>query len=204
MIPIEQLLAFTLIFTIDSVTPGPAVAAVLGRAASSSARRTVPFIAGLVVGDLVLFILAVAGLAALAAALGPLFFIIKWLGISYLIYLAYRLWTAPPTAIEMPSQENVATRSFVFGALLPLGNPKAIGFYIALLPAVLDPTMLTWTGCFELALVIAVVWFAVLYGYALAGDRASRMVKTPRAQVILNRCSAGAMLGAAGTIAAQR
>ncbi|MEL6287449.1 MAG: LysE family translocator [Pseudomonadota bacterium] len=204
MLPIEQLIAFTVIFATDSITPGPAVAAVLARSATSSAVRTIPFVTGLVVGDLIVFGLAVAGLAALAAALGPVFCIIKWAGIAYLLYLAYRLWTATPAELTAQIGEGAGTRSFWFGAMLPLGNPKAIGFYVALLPAILDPTVLTWAACIELAVVISVVWFGVLYGYTIAGDRASRMIKTPRAQVVLNRCSAGAMIGAAGTIAAQR
>lgn len=203
MIRIEQLLAFTLIFTIDSVTPGPAVAAVVARSATSTAGRAVPFIAGLVMGDLLLFASALAGLAALAAALGPLFFLIKWAGIAYLLYLACQLWTALPSEMETTNERTAAGRSFWFGTMLPLGNPKAIGFYIALLPAVLDPTMLTWAACVQLALAITVVWFTVLYGYACASDRAGQMIKTPHAQMVLNRCCAGAIVGAAGTIAAQ-
>lgn len=78
MLPVESLLAFALIYTIDSVTPGPAVAMVTVRGATIGVRRTAPFILGLVVGDLFLFAIAAAGLIALAAALGPLFFIIKW------------------------------------------------------------------------------------------------------------------------------
>ncbi|MEL6375153.1 MAG: LysE family translocator [Pseudomonadota bacterium] len=200
----EQLFAFTLIYAIDSVAPGPAVAAVMARSATAGAVRTLPFVAGLVVGDLVLFALAVAGLAALAAALGPLFFIIKWIGIAYLLYLAYRLWTAQASELAAQNRSETWWRGFGFGTMMPLGNPKAIGFYVALLPAVLDPTALTWAACAQLALIITLVWFGVLYGYAVAGDGASRLVKTPWAQRLLNRCAAGAMVGAAASVAAQR
>ncbi len=160
--------------------------------------------AGLVIGDLGLFALAVAGLAALAAALGSLFFIIEWIGIAYLLFLAYQLWTERPKPIATPPTSGDGWRLICLGAMLPLGNPKAIVFYVALLPAVLDPTSLSWSGCAELALVIAVIWTAVLYAYAYAGDRAAQMIKTARAQKFLNGCASGAMVGAAGTIAAQR
>ena len=146
MLSIEQLIAFTIIFTIDSVTPG----AVVARSATTSAVRTLPFIAGLVFGDLVLFAFAVAGLAALAAAFGPLFFIIKWAGIGYLLYLAFRLWTAKPSEFDCRNVAGNPSRLFGLGSMLPLGNPKAIGFYIALLPAVLDPTPTSRYQCASL------------------------------------------------------
>lgn len=194
-------IAFTLVFVIDSVTPGPAVAAIVAKGATSGWWRTLPFIAGLVIGDLILFALAVAGLAALAAALGSLFVLIKWLGVAYLLYLAYRMWTAEPIAPSRTAPDGEGMRLLGLGTLLPLGNPKAIGFYVAILPTVMDVAALSAPAVLAVAAIIAVVWTAVLVGYATAADRASRMVSTPRAQRWLNRGSAGAMVGAAGTIA---
>ena len=201
MLPIESLLAFTLIYTIDSVTPGPAVAMVTVRGATMGVRRTAPFITGLVVGDLFLFGIAVAGLIALAAALGPLFFIIKWVGVCYLIYLAYQMWHAGPITMPSEQQKGEGLRSFSIATLLPLGNPKAVGFYIALLPTVLDVSTLTLIAYFELAAIVVVIWGASLFGYAAAASRAGELLKKPKAQKALNRCSACTMLGVAGTIA---
>ncbi|MEM7632820.1 MAG: hypothetical protein AAF227_12555, partial [Pseudomonadota bacterium] len=53
------LIAFAIIFTLDSVTPGPATAAVVAKGATTGLWRALPFITGLVVGDLILFALAV-------------------------------------------------------------------------------------------------------------------------------------------------
>jgi len=94
-------------------------------------------------------------------------------------------------------------RLFGIGTLLPLGNPKAIGFYIALLPAVMGVSAITLVAAFQLSFIIIGVWALVLIAYAAAADRASRMISTPRAQLWLNRSSAGAMVGAAGTISAR-
>ncbi len=79
---VEYLLAFALVFAADSILPGPATAAVMAKGAATGLRRTLPFFVGLVFGDLLLFALAVAGLAALAATLGPMFAVIKWLGVA--------------------------------------------------------------------------------------------------------------------------
>lgn len=201
MLPIESLFAFALIYTIDSVTPGPAIAMVTVRSATMGVRRTSPFIMGLVVGDLFLFAIAAAGLIALAAALGPLFFIIKWIGVGYLIYLAYQMWNAAPVTIPAEPQEGEGLRSFGIATLLPLGNPKAVGFYIALLPTVLDVSTLTILAYVELSLAVVIIWGAALFGYAAAASRAAKLLRKPEAQKALNRCSACTMLGVAGTIA---
>jgi len=200
---LDLIIAFALVFLIDSVSPGPATAAVVAKGATTGLRRTLPFIAGLLVGDLILFALAIVGLAAMAAAMGPLFAFIKWVGIAYLLFLAYRMWTAKPVKWSKSAPRGEGLRLFGLGTLLPLGNPKAIGFYIALLPAVLDVSAIEPHAALELAVVIVLIWGGVLTAYATAADRASRMIATPRAQIWLNRTSAGAMVGAAGTIAAR-
>lgn len=201
MLPIESLLAFSLIYAIDSVTPGPAVAMVTARGAAMGVRRTAPFIMGLVVGDLFLFAIAAAGLIALAAALGPLFFIIKWVGVCYLIYLAYQMWHAAPITIPSAPMQGEGLRSFGIATLLPLGNPKAVGFYIALLPTVLDVSALTLFAYVELSVIVVIIWGASLFSYATAAAWAGKLLKKPKAQRALNRCSACTMIGVAGTIA---
>ena len=120
----EYLLAFALIFTLDSISPGPAVATVIAKGSTIGLARTMPFIAGLVLGDLALFVLAVAGLVALAAALGPLFTVVKWIGIAYLLWLAWRLWHATPVEVSGASVAGEGWRLFGVGCLMPFGNPK--------------------------------------------------------------------------------
>ncbi len=201
MLPIESLIAFALIYTVDSVTPGPAVALVTARGATQGVRRTAPFILGLVVGDLILFAIAAAGLIALAAALGPAFVVLKWIGIAYLLYLALQLWHAKPVALSDKPQQGDHWKTFWLASLLPLGNPKAVGFYIALLPTVVDVSTLSALAYVELSGLVVVIWSSCLFGYAFAAARARTLLRQPRAQVLLNRTSAGTLVGVAGSIA---
>jgi threonine/homoserine/homoserine lactone efflux protein len=199
----ELIIAFIIVFTLDSISPGPAAAAVVAKGATTGLRRTLLFICGLILGDLILFVLAVAGLAALAAAMGPFFVIIKWIGIGYLLFLAYKMWTADPVEFSHDAPEGEGLKLLGLGTLLPLGNPKAIGFYIALLPAVMDVSAISLSDASLLGGIIVAIWGVVLVAYAAAGDGASRVMKTPSAQRWLNRSAASAMVGAAGTIAAR-
>ncbi|MEO0664325.1 MAG: LysE family translocator [Pseudomonadota bacterium] len=197
----ELVLAFLIVFTLDSVSPGPAVAAVMARAAARGVGRTLPFVTGLVVGDLVLLFLALAGLAALAQAMGPAFAIIKWAGIAYLLFMAWQLWRASPSEAGMP--EDV-TGGFWIGALLPLGNPKAIGFYVAILPSVFDAGTLSWPTIAALVAIVIAVWWVVLAAYALLAAQARRFATGPKGLRLLNRASAIGLTGAAATIAVRQ
>ena len=76
-------------------TPGPAVAAVLARSLTHGMRGAPAFIAGFLIGDLIWFAGASAGLAALAQSAQTVFLVVRYAGAVYLLYLAYRLWTAP-------------------------------------------------------------------------------------------------------------
>jgi len=197
----ELLLVFILIYTLDSISPGPAVAMVMSRGASVGLFRTLPFIAGLVLGDVFLFGLALFGLAAAAAALGPLFTAIKWIGVFYLLYLAYSTWNTEPSKHNTESTNSGGWKSFGLAFLLPLGNPKAVGFYLALLPTVMDVSHLTVAAAIKFTAVIFFVWGTVLIFYTGIADTGRRYFNNSSFQKWMNRGAAGAMAGAAGTIA---
>lgn len=197
----EILWAFVIIFAIDSIAPGPAVAMVMSRGASIGLARTLPFIAGLVIGDLLLFCMALLGLAALAKSFVALFFLIKWIGVCYLLYLAYAAWTAKPVTTDVASTGPTGTRSFLLALFLPLGNPKAVGFYVALLPAFMDVEELTLASAMYFCLVIVSIWSLVLIFYTALADQGRRYLRDTSALQWLNRGAAGAMVGAAGTVA---
>lgn len=200
----ELFWAFVLIFAIDSIAPGPAVAMVMSRATSLGLSRTFPLIAGLVIGDLILFLMALLGLVALVKALGPLFYIVKWCGVAYLLYMAYGMWTAHASKDDVMSSHGSNWRSFSLALFLPLGNPKAVGFYVALLPAFMDVQELTIATAIIFGLSIVLIWGFVLTAYAVVADQGRRRFKGSRAQQCLNKLSAGAMIGAAGAVAFQK
>lgn len=197
----ELLFVFIVVFFIDSVAPGPAVAMVMSRGASVGLTRTLPFIAGLVIGDVLLFLAALLGLAAIAVALGPLFLVVKWVGIAYLLYLAYTAWHSSLIQVHDAPAQSQGWRSFGLALILPLGNPKAVGFYVALLPTVMDVKTLSYLTALQFTLVIIIIWGLVLIAYTALADKGRSIMRQPSWQKWLNRGAAGAMVGAAGTIA---
>jgi len=201
---LEYLLLFALVFFIDSVIPGPAVAMVVSRGATAGLRKTIPFIAGLVVGDIFLFICALFGVVVLLKTFAPLFIFLKWIGICYLLYLAFKLWNSEHS-IELQKPESTdSLKTFGLGLVLPLANPRAVGFYAALLPSFLDISKINTTTAVQFCAVIIVVWGGTLATYSFLASRGAQQVKNPKAKIWLNRTAAGAMAGAAGTIAVKQ
>lgn len=200
------LLAFAVVFVVDSLTPGPAVMTAMAKGAAHRHWSVLPFIAGLVLSDLALFALAVAGLVALAATYAPAFVILKWLGIGYLLFMAWRLWRSVPMALQASAPMSVKPgpfRNFGLGLLLPFANPKAIGFYVAILPTVMTVDQLNPATLLAISAIICLVWSLSLWAYAFAGDRASALMRTPTGQRMVNRCAGATMAGSAAWLAAR-
>src|SRR5262249_36491394 len=128
---------------------------------------------------------------------------VRYAGAAYLLYLAWKLWTAPAVAGEVAaeSQTERPLRLF-FGALsLTLGNPKVIFFFMALLPMAVDLGALSLPEFLGIAAAMAVILSSVLGGYALLAAFGRRFITSPRAVRIVNRGSGAMMAGAAVTIA---
>ncbi|HZF32327.1 MAG TPA: LysE family transporter, partial [Candidatus Angelobacter sp.] len=98
------LLTFGAVYGVAVASPGPGVAAVLARVLARGLRGAPAFIAGFLVGDLVWFALAATALHALAQTFAVLFIVIRYAGAAYLLYLAWKLWTAPTAARDIAAE----------------------------------------------------------------------------------------------------
>jgi threonine/homoserine/homoserine lactone efflux protein len=199
------LAVFAAAYALAVASPGPGVAALVARVVGRGTRGAPAYIAGFVVGDLVWFTVAALGLAALAATFTTLFALIRWAGVAYLLYLAWRMWTAEPALLDAPAGPADARplALFLAGLTVTLGNPKVIAFFLALLPTIVDLAAMTPLAFVELAALIAGILTAVLSAYALAAERARRFIRNADAIRVVNRLCGLAIAGAAGTIAAR-
>ena len=92
-------------YALAVATPGPGVAAIIARSLAHGFKGAPAFVAGFVVGDLVWFGIAATGLAALAKTAATVFVAIKWAGVAYLLYLAWKLWTAPAERVAVDDDD---------------------------------------------------------------------------------------------------
>ncbi|NUB25123.1 LysE family translocator [Azospirillum brasilense] len=185
-------------------TPGPGIFAVVARSFALGWRRNLGFLAGMVVGDLVLLALALGGLAAVAHAFEELFTLLRFAAAGYLIWLGVRTWRAPVTlGGHLPEAEGAQLRGFASGLALTLSNPKTILFYMAFLPAFVDLTRVSATEAMLMAGIVVGVLSTVLLTYAMAASRTRHLFRSERAMKALNQGAGSLMIGAGVAVAAR-
>jgi threonine/homoserine/homoserine lactone efflux protein len=193
------LLIFTGALLAGAVSPGPGVVALVARVIGSGRTGIVPFIAGLILGDLLWLAAAILGLAVVARTFHEAFVVVKFGGAAYLLYLAYRMWTAPAEVAIIAGTPRRDRNSglFLVGLSVTLGNPKVAGFYLALLPNLIDLGRVDLLGYVEMAGLCVAVLTVVFGGYALAAARARALFGSPHAVRLFNRTGGTLMAGAA-------
>jgi threonine/homoserine/homoserine lactone efflux protein len=193
----ESWAAFTAASAVLLIIPGPTVLLVVSYALGQGWRTVLPMTVGVALGDFTAMTLSMLGLGALLAASATLFTILKWVGAAYLVYLGIRLWRAGGTLDAAPRTDAVSAAKMLGHAWLVTAlNPKSITFFVAFLPAFLDPKadFLTQMVVFETTFLVLA--FANAFGYALVAARARGFVANPRAIGIVNKVGGGLLIGA--------
>ena len=196
------LIVFAAALAVAAASPGPAITALVARVLVRGTSGAVAFMLGLAVGDVMWLTAAVLGLAFIAKTFAIAFLVVKYLGAAYLLYLAWRMWTAKPEAhAAAPPKAERPLRLFVTGLSLTLGNPKTMVFYLALLPNLIDLAGVTALAYAELVAVTLLVCTLVDGGYILLAARVRGLFRSPRALRLVNRGSGALMAGAAVAVA---
>ena len=129
------------------------------------------------------------------------FVAIKFAGAAYLLYLAWRMATAPAVVGASAPAVSRGWRAFLSSLSLTLGNPKVMVFFLSIMPLVVDVRALTPLALVELAAVCAIVIFSTLAAYAFAANRARAFFNSARAMKLVHRLAGGLMAGVAVAVA---
>ncbi|MTH78257.1 LysE family translocator [Paracoccus aestuariivivens] len=174
--PAQQLLAFMAGALVLNFAPGQDVffASACGIQNGPRAGALAGF--GVGMGVICHVIMATVGLGALVAAHPGALIAIKFVGAAYLLWLAYKSWTAgeiDPTARAASSTWNIIRR----GALSNLLNPKPVLFLLAFLPQFTRPEFgPIWQQILGLGLMFTVSGTLVTMGYGIVGGYAGNII----------------------------
>jgi threonine/homoserine/homoserine lactone efflux protein len=201
---LSSILIFAGALVVAAGSPGPGIAALVARVVARGHRDVLPFLLAMWIGEALWLSLAVWGLSAIAQSFHLVFALIKWLGVAYLLFLAWRMWNAPSDLNQDAGPQRAsAGKTFAGGLALTLGNPKIMVFYMALLPAIIDLRHVSLIGWAELTATMVLVLMVVDAAWVMTAVRVRRLLRSSRAMRVANRCSAGLMAGAATAIAAR-
>ncbi|MDH0612484.1 MULTISPECIES: LysE family translocator [unclassified Agrobacterium] len=202
------LLAFAVVAFIGIATPGPTVLLALANGSRFGMRRAMIGMAGAVLSDFVLIGAVALGLGALLAASEFWFGVVKWAGVCYLAFLGIMLLRSRGTlegALQSTDTNGVASARSIFlkSFLIAVTNPKGYLFFSAFLPQFIEPAAPQVPQYAVLALVLAGIDFIVMFGYALLGSQAARLLQKSGA-LWLDRICGGALLTLAASLAFYR
>ena len=152
------------------LTPGPVWVALLARAMSGGFHSAWPLALGVTVGDMIWPFLAILGVSWLVGEIEGLLVILKWVAAVMFLFMGVLLIRQAGKALGSDSRlmRPGMWSGFVAGLLVILGNPKAILFYMGLLPGFFDLSAVTWPDIGAILLVSMVVPLAgnlVLAGF---------------------------------------
>ncbi len=179
------------------VIPGPVWVALTARALSGGFASAWPLAIGVALGDLAWPLAAIFGLTWILSIYGGFLEALGWVAAAVFIVMGALLIRKPA---ERPNADSRMTKpgmwaGFVVGVAAVLGNPKAILFYMGVLPGFFDLSRLTPPDIVAILAVSAVVPALGNLGLALFLDRARRLLASPRRLRKLNIISGVLLVG---------
>lgn len=186
-----------------SLSPGAGAVASMSSGLQYGFRRGYWNVIGLQIALALQILIVAAGVGAVLATSSLAFNLIKWFGVAYLLYLAYKQWQQAPSTIsaEQRAEQQVQPLAMMFrGFLVNISNPKAIVFMLAVLPQFITPSdpLVPQYGLM-MATMIAVDMI-VMAGYTCLAAKVLLFLRSPRQQRILNRSFASMFAGAASLL----
>jgi threonine/homoserine/homoserine lactone efflux protein len=199
-------IAFLVTTLIVVASPGTGVLYTLTAGLSRGRRASVIAAFGCTLGILPHMGAAILGLAALLYTSSLAFQTLKYLGVAYLLFMAWRT-LREKSALNLEAGEQVGSRSalqvVVSAILVNFLNPKLSIFFFAFLPQFVKPREAhRLMHMLELSAVFMLLTFVVFVGYGLlAASVRSHVISRPRVLTWMRRSFAGAFVALGAKLA---
>ena len=162
---------FTLIFSIHLLavmSPGPDFVMVIKNALQYNRKIALYTTLGISLGIGVHIIYSVAGIAFLLQQNQTLFHIIKYAGMTYIIYIGIKTFMSKQIKIKLQNQQNNKQISYFeaikTGFITNVLNPKASLFFLSLFSLLIPPDTPSWvlTGIGIMLIIVTFLWFSLV------------------------------------------
>ena len=173
-----------------SISPGPGAVASMAAGLRYGMWPGAALVCGLITGYTTQFIISVVGVAAVIKTSPLLFEVIKWVGVSYLIYLGIKQYRSPVSMIRvdvstMPSA--TAGKLFMQGLLVDITNPKAAIFLLAVIPQFVDTTRPLMLQYVLICLTLCLVDLVIMLCYVALAANLVKLLKNPHLTARINK-----------------
>lgn len=184
-------------------TPGPVWVALTARALSGGFASAAPLAVGVAIGDLLWPLAAIFGLAWIVSVYAGFMEILRWVAVAMFLVMGLQLIRHAERRISADSRLTRPGRwsGFLAGVVAILANPKAILFYMGMLPGFFDLTRITLP---DIAAILAIsVTIPMAGNLVMAGmiGRVRALLRSPSALARTNRIAGALMIAVAAAIA---
>jgi homoserine/homoserine lactone efflux protein len=189
-----------------SLSPGPGVFSSISSGLRHGFRLGLWNGVGMQAANLILVAIVSFGLGAILLASESLFFLVKWLGVAYLVYLGVVTWRSRPLGFQEDRDDHARTSREVFvrGFLVNITNPKGIIFFAAILPQFIDVARAQLPQYAIFAATTFSVDLVVMMSYTALAAKVLRVMKDPAHLRWINRGLGGAFVAAGLALASFR
>jgi threonine/homoserine/homoserine lactone efflux protein len=196
--------AFLLTSLIVVVSPGTGVLYTMAAGLSRGTRASVIAAVGCTLGIIPHMVAAVTGLAALLHTSAVAFQVLKYLGVAYLLFIAWRtLKEKGALTVDREATPRSATKVIVSAILVNILNPKLTIFFFAFLPQFVstrDPNPLI--RMVELSAVFMLLTLVVFVAYgSFAAAIRKHVISRPTVLTWMRRLFAGAFVALGARLA---
>ncbi len=179
------------------VVPGPVWVALTARSLAFGFRGAWPLAIGVALGDLIWPLAAIFGLSWVLSLYGGFLEALRWVAAVTFLLMGLLLIRKPAANLDADSRltKPGAWAGFAVGVAAVIGNPKAILFYMGVLPGFFDLSRVTGADIAAILLISALIPMLGNLGLAWFLDRARRLLSSPDAMRRLNIASGILLIG---------
>ena len=167
---IALLMIFVVTFTSILILPGPNVMFAVGQSLKYGFFGSIYVPLGFMASTGIQAALVLSGLGVLVSKYASALLLLKWLGVAYLIYLAYKSFRKKGCAREGEEKEMSKPKMFVTAMLFSLTNPKAVLASVLTYPVFISPAHPYTPQAFILAVCAMAISFSVYGAYSLSAS----------------------------------
>ena len=193
----ETLLPFLLFAFVASITPGPTNILVLTNSSRYGVLRTLPFMFGGCAGAALLVLAVGTGLGDLLTRYPGVQTIMSWVGIVWLTWLAWRIFSAAAQAIGTEETHRKSRLGLTGGASLQLVNPKTWMMALAVVSVFAGTDTDRMARIAVLSGAFFLISLACSTAWAYAGMSASRFIRSAQSMKRFNQVMALLLLASA-------
>jgi len=175
-----------------NIAPGPDLLYILTKTIANGKRVGIASALGVCSGALFHVAAASLGLSAILVSSAIAFTVVKFIGVGYLLYLAYESFRSAGTSLNITSNSELkesAWKAYKQGVLVDILNPKVAIFFMAFLPQFIRddhgavPMQLLYLGLLVVAVAVIVEVTYVL----LASKLTNKIRSSKRVSVLLDK-----------------